>query len=1153
MSNISVTTVQNTIEVTETSGITVTTPEGQTINVEVPNSSVNVTNTTDDITILTAGTLNIQTGGITSVNGNTGPVVVLDTDDISEGATNKYYTDARFDTRFATKTTTNLAEGTNLYYTTARANTDFDTRLATKTTTNLAEGTNLYYTDARFDTRLATKDTDDLNEGTTNLYFTNTRSREAISATDTGGDGSLSYDNSTGVITYTGPSASEVRAHFSAGTGVTITNGQIAIGQPVATTDDVTFDDITANGKFIGESLRLTTDSTRTFPESVPLIIKQDGASTFNNIQSWKSKGTYASPTTITPGDVALGLSNIVYTGTWDGVTPSVGTESGWSFGGDLYWQNATNTATDTVSPIAQFGYSTTRGSWNLSTFQTPDSDSPTSTIQDATTWKFDGQRLKVITNDIGGFFNPVDSTPKITAVKANGDLVDFKFKSNGNFELPGDIKVGGNDIQASDGATNITLTSNSLTAFAGDIKVNGGDINGPTGSYLNIQADDHINIASPNFVHFNKTPSSTAGVSIHPGGDADNTGSLIYESTYTSDGTQYSRVTLNTFKTSDGINFTPTQANTNLGSFTFNGNDTTSTSPSSQVPGAQIFAYATENWTSSANGSGMNFFVTKQGTTTSYPVVKANPSGSEFWADTFNFYTASATPVNTLSIDSSGNVIITGDLQVNGGDITNSTGALTISTGASDGAITLDPNGSGDIVLTLANGGNLTNSRNYVYGGIRNSTTESNGDAWSLLAGAGTAYRGISLDNSIDTTKRPGMTIRSYGISGGAPRTGIIMEGARGTAASPSNLNSGDVIGDIFANGYTSTGWASDQVNIVPGIARFYTTEAWNDGLNKVGTGFRVLLQPPSTTLTTSSVITALEVTTNSALLQKLLTVANNRSTGSSDFATINFSTQKFTSPNYIPTSAGDVLGEFKYNGNTSSGPTSSPGAPAAQIGAKATENWTSTANGTEFYFNATKTGTLTQVPVITGSSSSTIFNSDSYTFADSTNTAVTSAAINYTRTYGEFAYVNASGFGFAAQNTIYTMPIDTTNFSSGITASGTGSININVSGTYKIIMSLQASMTTNSVASFRFWLRKNGTDVANSATEVDLLKDQKSVIAMDWMVQSDGNDYFEIVYATSSIHYADLTFPTIAATSTPYVCPLAPAVIFNVLPIGA
>jgi hypothetical protein len=35
-----------------------------------------------------------------------------------------------------------------------------------------------------------------------------------ISVSDLGGDGALSYNNSTGVISYTGPSSSEVRAHF---------------------------------------------------------------------------------------------------------------------------------------------------------------------------------------------------------------------------------------------------------------------------------------------------------------------------------------------------------------------------------------------------------------------------------------------------------------------------------------------------------------------------------------------------------------------------------------------------------------------------------------------------------------------------------------------------------------------------------------------------------------------------------------------------------------------------------------------------------------------------------------------------------------------------------------------------------------------------
>jgi hypothetical protein len=55
--------------------------------------------------------------------------------------------------------TDSLSEGsTNLYYTTTRADADFDTRIATKNTDNLSEGsTNLYYTQARVDARAQLK------------------------------------------------------------------------------------------------------------------------------------------------------------------------------------------------------------------------------------------------------------------------------------------------------------------------------------------------------------------------------------------------------------------------------------------------------------------------------------------------------------------------------------------------------------------------------------------------------------------------------------------------------------------------------------------------------------------------------------------------------------------------------------------------------------------------------------------------------------------------------------------------------------------------------------------------------------------------------------------------------------------------------------
>lgn len=56
---------------------------------------------------------------VQSVNGQVG-VVVLDTDDVLEGSVNKYYASSLFDADLATKTTSNLTEGTNLYFTEAR-------------------------------------------------------------------------------------------------------------------------------------------------------------------------------------------------------------------------------------------------------------------------------------------------------------------------------------------------------------------------------------------------------------------------------------------------------------------------------------------------------------------------------------------------------------------------------------------------------------------------------------------------------------------------------------------------------------------------------------------------------------------------------------------------------------------------------------------------------------------------------------------------------------------------------------------------------------------------------------------------------------------------------------------------------------------------
>ena len=138
--------------------------------------------------------------------------------------------------------------------------------ISNHSTTDLTEGNNLYYTTVRFDSDLANTSTSGLPEGN-NLYFTTARAdsdaKRAISVNNTGGFGTLSYIDSTGVISYQGPTTAEIRSQFTAGTGVTLTSGQISIGQDVGLTDSVQFQ----SGAFTGDVIingNLTVAGTQT-------------------------------------------------------------------------------------------------------------------------------------------------------------------------------------------------------------------------------------------------------------------------------------------------------------------------------------------------------------------------------------------------------------------------------------------------------------------------------------------------------------------------------------------------------------------------------------------------------------------------------------------------------------------------------------------------------------------------------------------------------------------------------------------------------------------------------------------------------------------------------------------------------------------------
>lgn len=72
--------------------------------------------------------------------------------------------------------------------------------------------------------------------------------RSAISVVDQGGDGSMIYDEPTGRVIYTGPNATEVRAHFSAGGGVEVDeDGVFSISTNGITNDMIATNTLTSD------------------------------------------------------------------------------------------------------------------------------------------------------------------------------------------------------------------------------------------------------------------------------------------------------------------------------------------------------------------------------------------------------------------------------------------------------------------------------------------------------------------------------------------------------------------------------------------------------------------------------------------------------------------------------------------------------------------------------------------------------------------------------------------------------------------------------------------------------------------------------------------------------------------------------------------
>jgi hypothetical protein len=180
------------------------------------------------------------------------------------------------------------------------------------------------------------------------------------------------------------------------------------------------------------------------------------------------------------------------------------------------------------------------------------------------------------------------------------------------------------------------------------------------------------------------------------------------------------------------------------------------------------------------------------------------------------------------------------------------------------------------------------------------------------------------------------------------------------------------------------------------------------------------------------------------------------------------------------------------------------------------------------------------------------TLLTTDGDVTADITGTtlnvtAVTSGVIDigqYLSGTGVTAGTRVVAFGTGTGGIgTYTVDINQTVASTNILAIKSSRVEVPEDGVYNFQFSMQLDKTSGGVGIAYIWARVNGTDVANSASQVRLQgNDAEVVAAWNFMLDLTASDYFELMWASD-----DLDIIMLSAAATGFH-PAIPSVILTV-----
>jgi hypothetical protein len=130
------------------------------------------------------------------------------------------------------------------------------------------------------------------------------------------------------------------------------------------------------------------------------------------------------------------------------------------------------------------------------------------------------------------------------------------------------------------------------------------------------------------------------------------------------------------------------------------------------------------------------------------------------------------------------------------------------------------------------------------------------------------------------------------------------------------------------------------------------------------------------------------------------------------------------------------------------------------------------------------------------------------------------------------------------AVINTAYAMTFNSTDITQGVyIGTPTSRVYVDTHNVYNIQFSAQFVNTAGGTHNVWVWLRKNGTDVANSATTLRLQgNNAEAVAAWNFLLDMNAGDYFELMWEVSDLAVSLFADPASA------VHPAIPSVILTV-----